>query len=124
MRPLPVHPLAGAPAFVAGVSMIRGQGVPVVNLALLLGGQADPPTRFVVVRAADRSVALAVDAVIGVAELPAEALAVVPPLLAKAAGDTVTGLGALDSQLLFVLQTACIVPDDVFLAAPPAGAEK
>ena len=37
MRPLPVETLAGGPPFAPGVSVIRGQPTPVVDLAEVLG---------------------------------------------------------------------------------------
>src|ERR1039458_916000 len=65
MRPLPVDAVAHMPAFVRGLSIIRGAPTPVVSLAALLADSARPPTRFVVVRAGERQIALAVDAEIG-----------------------------------------------------------
>jgi purine-binding chemotaxis protein CheW len=112
MRPLPLHALANAPAFVCGASVIRGEPVPVVNLAALLGAGPGPAARFVLVRAGGRKVALAVEAVIGVQELGFDALAGVPPLLAHA--DALSALGTLDRELLLVLRTAHIVPPELW----------
>lgn len=42
MRPLPVAAVAGAPDFVAGVAIIRGDAVPVVDAARLLTGEGEP----------------------------------------------------------------------------------
>jgi len=114
LRPLPQHPLANAPAFVCGASVIRGEPVPVVNLAGLLGAASEAATRFVLVRAGQRKVAIAVDAVIGIQDLALEAMASVPPLLANARPDAVSALGTLDRELLLVLQTAHIVPDELW----------
>src|ERR1039458_10836110 len=69
MRPLPVDEVAHMPAFVRGLSIIRGAPTPVVSLAALLADSGGPPTRFVVVRAGEGQVALAVDAVVRVFEL-------------------------------------------------------
>lgn len=114
MRPLPVRPLAEAPPFVAGVSIIRGQPVPVASLATLLGSEADDARRFIVVRAAAGSVAMAVADVVGVRQLAGDALAAVPPLLAKANAEAVAALASLDRDLLIVLKTAHIVDDEVW----------
>src|SRR5262245_27177172 len=72
-RPLPVEPTGGgrgandqALAVVDGLAMIRGEPVPVVDARRLLGVPGGEATRFVVVRAAQRRVALAVDAVLDV----------------------------------------------------------
>ena len=66
MRPLPIQPLADMPALVRGVSIIRGEPVPVVDLAGLLGQTESAIGRFVVVRVEERKVALAIGEVIGV----------------------------------------------------------
>jgi purine-binding chemotaxis protein CheW len=114
MRPLPVHPLAGAPPFVSGTSVIRGEPVPVVQLADLLGAAGASPARFVVIRAGNHHVAVAVDAVIGIRQLDAGAVASVPPLLATAASEAVAALATLDSELLVVLRAARVLPDEVW----------
>ena len=57
MRPLPIEPLGGMPAFVLGVSVIRGLPTPVADLTGLVGGVSVPPSRFVTVRANGRVVA-------------------------------------------------------------------
>jgi purine-binding chemotaxis protein CheW len=113
MRPLPVAPLAGAPTFVAGAAIARGEATPVVNLDALLSGapasETPPPARFVLVRAGGRHALLAVDAVLGVTALAGGADA--PPLLAAAASGAVEALGARDGELLVVLRSARLVPD-------------
>jgi purine-binding chemotaxis protein CheW len=113
MRPLPVTPLAGAPAFVQGLSVIRGTPVPVVDLGALLSG-SDPakPTRFVTLRLDGRCVALAVEGVLGIRELPGT-LSSLPPLLADASAEAVSALGILDAELVLVLEAARLVPDSV-----------
>ena len=116
MRPLPVTPLAGAPAFVRGLCVIRGEPLPVVDLAALLFGPAeDEPTRFVTLRVGERRVALATGEVIGVRTLPASG-APLPPLLA-AGGDAVAALARLDGALLLVLSGARLLPEAAWAAA-------
>jgi purine-binding chemotaxis protein CheW len=125
MRPLPVEPLAPAPAFVLGVTVIRGAATPVVDIALLLGSLASvPPQRFVTLKIGVRHVALAVEGVIGVHALPAAGLDEVPALLSGAANETVSAISTLDAQLLLVLQSARLVPESVWAtidsqATPP-----
>ncbi|MBZ5617409.1 MAG: chemotaxis protein CheW [Acidobacteriia bacterium] len=119
MHPLPVAAVASAPAFVEGLSMIRGAPTPVVSLASLLASPGGSATRFVVVRAGERRVALTVDEVLGVFELDPATLHALPPLVQTAAG-AVEAVGALDAQLLLVLSSGRIVPDEVWqeLALP------
>lgn len=116
MRPLPIQPLADMPSFVRGVSIIRGEPVPVVDLVRLLGQVDSPISRFVVVRVKQRKAALAVSEVIGIRDLEAMSLTAVPPLLQEARSQHVAALGAADEQLLVVLQTAKILPDEVWEA--------
>lgn len=116
MRPLPVSAIAGVPAFVSGVAIVRGEAVPVLALGALLGDREPaPPARFVTVRAGSRTAALAVDAVVGVAALGAGDAPHVP-LLADASDGAIEALGARDEDLLVVLRTARLVPDAVHRA--------
>jgi purine-binding chemotaxis protein CheW len=113
MRPLPLTPVATAGPGVLGVSVIRGEPLPVVDLGGLLSSQgADErakPSRYVSIRVGSRRVALAVDAVIGVRELDATTLHETPPLL-RSSSATVTSLGALDRELIAVLDAGRLLP--------------
>ena len=107
MRPRPVMPIVNTPAYVMGASLIRGTPTAVINLAQLVAGtQSTNIQRFITVVAGERSVALAVDAVLGVRTLGAERPTDAPPLLRDAATDVVESLGRLDADLLVVLRTA------------------
>lgn len=119
MRRLPVDEVAHAPGFVLGLSLIRGEPTPVVSLASLFAGPGGSPTRFVLVRAGERRVALAVDEVIGAFELDAATLQALPPLAQNAATGSLEAVGALDEHLLFVLNSASIVPDEVWQKLVP-----
>jgi purine-binding chemotaxis protein CheW len=115
MRPLPVEPIGASGddglALVEGLAMIRGAPVPVIDARRLLGVPGAAASRFVVVRAADRRVALAVDAVLDVRRIDAAALPGLPPLLRDARRDAVSAIGALDAELLVVLDSARVLPD-------------
>jgi purine-binding chemotaxis protein CheW len=124
MRPLPIEPVAGVPAFVVGLAIIRGQPVPVVDAARLLGAVATEPTRFVTIRVRSRCIALAVDAVVGVRTIDAGALGQLPPLLAGVGRDVITAVGTLDAQLLLVLESTRVIPIDVWSALDRAMAER
>jgi purine-binding chemotaxis protein CheW len=116
MRPLGIEPIAGMPSFVAGVSIIRGAPTVVVTLSALVGAPACDVSRFVTIRAGERTVALAVEAVVGVRDIDDDRLAEAPPLLRGALPGIVDALGALDAELLLVLRTAKLVPDAVWAA--------
>jgi purine-binding chemotaxis protein CheW len=121
MRPLPLQPLANTPDFVSGASIVRGQAVPVVDLARLLGVPARAPARIVLIRAHEHDVALAVDEVIGLKTLTTEMLSAVPSLLSTAASHAIEALGTLDMHLLLVLRTAHLVPDSVWPIVTDSG---
>ncbi|MDE1972836.1 MAG: chemotaxis protein CheW [Hyphomicrobiales bacterium] len=112
MRPLPVEPVAGAPPYVRGLSIIRGLPVPVVDLGLLIGARATVVTRVVTMRAA-RVVAMAVDSVAGVSAVAREALGELPPLVRDAAPDVIAAIGRIDNDLIVFLHAARVVPDAV-----------
>ena len=114
MRPLPVEPLAGAPSFVLGLAVIRGAAIPVVDVAELLGGAGETPGRFVTLRLGARRIALAVEAVLGLAALEPATLSRLPPLLDGAARGAVDSIGLLDAQLVLVLRAARVLPDEVW----------
>jgi purine-binding chemotaxis protein CheW len=113
MRPLPVEPLRGAPAFVLGLAIVRGSPTPVIDANQLLSpSETSPsraPARFVSLNLGERSAALAVDAVLDVRSLPRGMLATTPPLLREASSDLVSAIGTLDRKLFFVLETARLV---------------
>lgn len=113
MRPLPIEPIAEGPPFVRGLSIVRGEAVPVVDLAGLLDERAGPPAeRWVLVRAGDRRVALAVERVIGLGRLDPGELSALPPLLREAHGERVRQVGRLDAALLMVLEAARLAPEE------------
>jgi purine-binding chemotaxis protein CheW len=124
MRPLPIEPLTGAPAFILGLAIVRGFPIPVVDPDRLLGSSVSSSTplvspsaaRFVSLRLGVRSAALAVDAVLEIRALPAGMLANIPPLLGEAGADLVSLVGALDATLLLVFEAARLVPDSVWNA--------
>jgi purine-binding chemotaxis protein CheW len=125
MRPLPVEPMAGAPPYVRGLAIIRGAPVPVVDVARLLGEEAagtevgarvPPSARFVTLKIGERAIALAVDGVVGVRTLAVDALHELPALLRDAEVDAVSSIGTLDSELLLVLRSARLVPQNLLVA--------
>jgi purine-binding chemotaxis protein CheW len=113
MPVLRIEPVAGSPPCVRGLAVIRGTPTPVVDVALLFGGGPDGPAqRLVTVRTGLRTIALAVDRVLGVRSFKVDETAEpLPPLLREVASDMVSAIGRLDSELLLFLGTARVVPD-------------
>ena len=114
-RPLPVQPLAGAPAFVSGLAIIRGVPTPVVDVGALLGVDGSSEwTRFVTVRTRHAEVALAVEAVVGVSTVADATMRELPPLVRGHDNERVAAVGARDHELLFVLEAMRVIPDDLW----------
>ena len=123
MRPLPCEPLSGMASFIDGVSIIRGAPVPIVDLAKLLGRQADElRTRLVLVKMGTRSAALAVARVIGVRSLERSLLTELPPLLAGASTEVISAVGSLEARLLLILETSRMVPETSWASLEARGA--
>jgi purine-binding chemotaxis protein CheW len=116
MRPLPIEPLAGVPPFVRGMSIIRGEPTPVIDLAMLLGATRELPWRFVTIRVAEKQVALSVGAVAGIFDLEPRVMDRLPPLLRGASTDLVQSISILDEQFLFALRTGWELPPEVWQA--------
>lgn len=114
MRPLPVESVASAPDFVLGVSLIRGVPTPVVDAGALIGA-TEPADfqRYITLRSGETGVALAVEEVLGVRELPPASLKRLPPLLREASVETLSALGSLDAELLTMLKLARTLTDRV-----------
>jgi len=107
MRALPLDPFPEMPAFVLGVSIVRGAPVPVINLAMLLGSHSHlPATRYVTINLGERLVAFAVESVIGVRRLVVDSTRDLPPLLSQTETGIVTAIATLDTELLLVLNGA------------------
>jgi purine-binding chemotaxis protein CheW len=118
MRPLPVEAFADMPAFILGLSIIRGAPTPVVDVATLLLGTAErrAPRRFVTMRVGVRRIALAVDEVVGVRAVPSSCLGELSPLIGETSAQIAEAIGTLDGDLLVVLENARIVPPSVWAA--------
>jgi len=124
MRPLPVEPIAGAPLAVKGVAVVRGVPLPVVDLAILLGGTATIPARFVTVRSGSSHIVLAVDSVLGLRGISAASLRELPALLGEADNKAVAAIGTLDTELLLLLNSTRLLSNDAWSVFDAAGASR
>jgi purine-binding chemotaxis protein CheW len=114
MRLLPVKAFIGVPDAIRGLTVIRGEPTPVVEMGLFLDGVAGSPTRFVTVRTGTHCVALAVESIMGLHYFPLDIVKETPPLLREADTHAVAAVGTLDTELMLVLNTAHLVPDSVW----------
>jgi purine-binding chemotaxis protein CheW len=95
-EPGEVAPVPGSPTAIIGVRNLRGQIVPVISLATLLGLPAEEPQRIVVAELGARRAALAVESVLDVQALPDSSEPTESPYLAGAALVDGTLVGMLD----------------------------
>ncbi|MDB4993484.1 MAG: chemotaxis protein CheW [Myxococcaceae bacterium] len=119
MRPLPLEPMTGMPHFVLGISVIRGEPVPVVDSATLLGAADATPRaagRWVVLRVGGRRIALAVEAVEGIRSLIPDLRAPLPSLLRDAGAEVIAQIGVLDAGLLVLLEATKLLSASDWLA--------
>lgn len=112
MRPLALTPIASAPGYVSGAAVVRGDAVPVVDLARLLTGTAAPVARWISLRGG-RPAILAVGEVLGVRRVGAVHA---PALVGGVATSVLDELGVLDRELLVVLAAARLVTEDAWKA--------
>ena len=96
-----VTPLPGSAPEVLGLRNLRGQVVPVVDLAAMLGvGGRAAPTRVVIAESGGRRAGLAVEGVDGVDELPDPSEESDSPLLA--------GAVLIDGELVGILYASAL----------------
>ena len=74
MRPIETRALAGTPAFVRGITVLRGVPTPVIDVSRLLGGgtTTEQPERYLAVRTERGAVALATGEIVGIRTVEAE----------------------------------------------------
>ncbi|CAG0930887.1 hypothetical protein PLCT1_01554 [Planctomycetaceae bacterium] len=118
-RPLSCEPLPDTPAWVLGVSQLRGMLTPVVDLGLLLSSlKLDEPRRAIATRTSKgRCVDLLVSDVIGLRARNDFVAGTIPPLLSECSSRLIEELGRLDDALLSVLKTGSLVPEDIWKGA-------
>lgn len=124
MRRLPIQPVVGAPPFILGMSIVRGEVTPVLSLGALLGStERTLPERFVLVHVGQRRAVIGVDEVLGVDVIEEERLDESPGLLSEVLPRDVTRIGVLDRSVLVMLEGGRLLSEDTWraLAALQAG---
>jgi chemotaxis signal transduction protein len=104
-------PVPGAPSQILGVHNLRGQVIPVIALAGLLGLPQEQPARILVAELGERRAGLAVDAVLDVVELP--------PASEQSESPYLSGTALVDGTLVGILDVETVLTP---LSAPEAPA--
>lgn len=115
MRSLPIVSFASGLRFLRGISVVRGAPVPIVDLAALLGAEDGAGGRmFVAMRCGAKRYCLEVDEVVGISDIDVGKLEKAPPLLSGVMAEYVERLAVLDGQVLVTLETARLIPQEVW----------
>jgi purine-binding chemotaxis protein CheW len=97
-----VTPVPGSPPGVLGLCNLRGQLVPVIDLAVILGiSRVGAPGYLLVAQSHEEQAALAIDAVSGVSELPDQEEEVESGMLSGAVLDGGDLIGVIDVPAVF-----------------------
>lgn len=106
MRPLLLQSANGLAPAVLGISIVRGDALPVVSLPGMLGQQSGLQTRFVVVRTPRRDCVLAVDGIEGIAAIDGQQFEPMSKLLQGI--EAAETIAALDRNLIVTLNMALV----------------
>ncbi len=112
--------LPHSPHFVRGVINLRGTVLPVVDLALRLGLEAQEPHERNVVVVVDldgRTLGLRVDAVSDILSIPTTALQPPPQIAADTAETFLRALTIVEERMVRVLDLNAVMPSNVEVAA-------
>jgi purine-binding chemotaxis protein CheW len=96
-----VTPVPGAPAGVLGARNLRGQVLPVIEMATVFGLASGSPNRLVVAEHDGRRAGLAVDAVAGVEPLP--------DISEEAESKHLVGATLIDARLVGVVDVKSVL---------------
>jgi len=121
MRPLPLESLPSTLPFVSESPSSVAFPVPIVDAGALIGTH-EPPQRRGSSHWWSRGAPSRWPSrvVVGVRELPAEALGDLPPLLATRARTSFSAIGVLDDAFLVVLRVTRLLPDSTWNALAAA----
>ncbi|MEY4582403.1 MAG: hypothetical protein RL701_7106 [Pseudomonadota bacterium] len=115
LRPQPVTPVPLAASAILGLMSLRGQIVPVINLAERLGvqlAQGGAEAFNVLIRTPDGPVSLLVDHVGDVVEVPPEAFEPAPDTLRSSLRPLIRGAYKLEKRLLLALDAEAAIQVD------------
>jgi purine-binding chemotaxis protein CheW len=124
LTPGSVTRIPDVPAYVVGVSNLRGTIIPIVDLRLLFGlpsRSADANTRTIVVNVGDRTVGCMVDAVLQVIRIPLTQLHRAPDTVATDGHRSIEGFARSGDDLFILLDANSLIDPASLAAAHRAG---
>ena len=105
--------LPHAPDYVCGVINLRGNVVPIVDLAQRLGlGAIEPTPRHVIIIAilGDQTVGLLVEAVSDILSVPAESIQPTPEIASQDVRGFIEGVIAVDERMIRMIELENVLP--------------
>jgi purine-binding chemotaxis protein CheW len=112
IRMQPITRVPNVPAFIEGVTNLRGRVIPVLDLRRRFGLAATPPTRqsrIVVAELGSHAVGLIVDGVSEVLRVPADAVEPPSALVTTAESTYLRGVAKLEDRLVLLLDLTRIL---------------
>lgn len=100
------------PAYIEGVTNLRGRVIPVVDLRKRLGLPATAPTkstRIAVAEIEGGKIGMVVDAVVEVLRVPASSVEPPSPMFSKVDTENVMGVAKMDDRLIVLLDLARVL---------------
>jgi len=119
----PPIPLPRAPAYVQGVSDLRGVVIPIVDLGARLGlktTEATATSVVVVTQIRDRLAGLLVDAVSDIINLDPERLQPTPETGSSEPNEVIEGLFEIDGRILALIALEAVIPPNLAELAGPS----
>ncbi|MHD0644704.1 chemotaxis protein CheW [Pseudomonas aeruginosa] len=101
-----VTPIPNAPTFIKGVTNLRGNIVPIIDLRLkfnLAQAEYGVHTVVIVVNVANRIVGMVVDGVSDVMTLTGEQMSPSPDMVTSLSSNFITGLGTVGQRMLVII---------------------
>jgi purine-binding chemotaxis protein CheW len=108
----PITQMPHVPAFVEGVTNLRGKVLPVIDLRKRFGlppQQADRNSRIIVVSVDQTEVGMIVDGVSEVLAIPEGAVEAAPAIASSVDSAFITGIAKLDNRLVILLDLARVL---------------
>lgn len=107
-----ITPVPRTPAYVRGVTNLRGKVIPVMDLRRRLGQPPAPLTkasRIAVVEGEQGTVGMVVDGVSEVLRIPVQRIEPPSPVIIRKEGDYIRGVARVEQRLIILLDLAAVL---------------
>ncbi|NLV91980.1 MAG: purine-binding chemotaxis protein CheW [Firmicutes bacterium] len=122
IKPREITRLPHTPDFIKGVTNIRGEVIPVIDLRQRFGVEAattDQDSRIIITELNDSRVGFIVDSVAEVLRIPRTSIEPPPRTIAGLRANYIQGIGRVDERLLIVLDVTQILTSEEQISLEP-----